>query len=221
MKIHSLPDGIDLSKCILWQYENATRLQQLIQMMQDGTEMASVELWKNASRMFDLDNEIKDTDENYQYRISGLQVLSNLFGLSRPQYNGTGIFHPVSYNAWRRYLKGMIWIMDSDGSANDINKWLSIVFPTRNSYVIDNLDMTITYKFYPTITIDDEDWELVNIEGFLPAPAGVKSIVNLENNDKILGLGIEGVAGSGQDATLGRLNNSRFGEIAEAGESSL
>ena len=206
MKIHSLPQSIDLSKCILWQYQNAERLQALIRMMQDGTEMASVDLWKKTFYILDLDREINPSDDDYEYRIYGLHAISNLLGLKRPSWKNGGLSVLVSENTWRRYIKGMIWIMDSDGSCEDINKWLSIIFPGITSFVIDNLDMTITYKFYPVPDQNTDEWQLIHISDFLPHPAGVLSTVNLINYDSILGT-------EGQNE--GQLNNSRFGEIAE------
>lgn len=202
MKIHSLPTSIDLSKCILWQYQNATRLQQLVQMMQDGTEMATVDLWKKAFYIFDLDKPILQTDSDYQYRVYGLHSLSNLFGIKRPSWTSGGLSALVSIDVWRRYLKGMIWLMDSDGSADDINKWLSVIFPNTTSYILDNLDMSITYKFYPVPAANSEEWQLLHIDGFLPHPAGVLAAANLTNTDEIFGT-------DGQNA--GQLNSSRFG----------
>lgn len=206
MKNYTLPQKIDLSKSMLWQYNNATRLQQIIQMIEDATNESSVELWKMSFYAFDLDRPINTSDSDYEYRIYGLHELSTLFGISRPKWTNGSLYESVSVNTWRRYLKGMIWIMDSDGSCEDINKWLSIIFPDITSFVIDNLDMTITYRFYPVPDQNTEEWQLIHISDFLPHPAGVLSIVNLINYDSILGT-------EGQNE--GQLNNSRFGEITE------
>ena len=202
MKNYTLPQKIDLSKSMLWQYNNATRLQQIVQMIEDATNESSVELWKMAFYAFDLDRPINTSDFDYEYRIYGLQMLSSLFGISRPKWTNGSLYKFVGVNTWRRYLKGMIWLIDSDGSCKDINKWLSIIFPDTKSFIIDNLNMTITYKFNPVPSPNTDEWQLIHIDGFLPHPAGVLAIKNLTNVDEILGT-------DGQNE--GQLNNSRFG----------
>lgn len=229
MKTYKLPESIDLSECILWQYNNATRLQSIVKMLQDGVCACSVDLWKKALYVFDLDRPISESDSDYQYRLHGLQALSILFGIDRPTWNDGNSSGIVGVDAWRRYMKGVIWLMDSNGSCADINAWLSIMFPNRESFVIDNMNMSILYKFYPVPEEGTDDWKLIHIDGFLPHPAGVKENVNLVNTDSVLGLGVVGESGSGQDGTtaisgtdvkFGRLNNSRFGDTEDEGESS-
>jgi len=202
MKNYTLPQKIDLSKSILWQYNNATRLQQIVQMVEDATNASSVELWKRAFYIFDLDRPINSTDSDYEYRLHGLHMLSILFGIQRPKWTNGGLSGLVGVSTWRRYLKGMIWLMDSDGSCEDINKWLSIIFPDTTAFILDNLNMTIVYKFYPTPDANTDEWQLLHIDGFLPHPAGVLAVTNFVNTDAILGT-------DGQNE--GQLNNSRFG----------
>ena len=221
MKTYKLPESIDISSCILWQYNNAARLQSIVRMLQDGVSLCSIDLWKKAFYAFDLDRPISESDSDYQYRLHGLQALSILFGIDRPTWDDGEDSGMLGVDAWRRYIKGMIWLMDSNGSCDDINRWLAMMFPNRVSFVLDNENMTITYKFYPVPDAGTDDWKLIHVERFLPHPAGVKSTINLVNTDSVLGLGIVGEPGSGQDGTtaidgtnvkFGRLNNSRFGE---------
>lgn len=172
MKNHILPTKIDLSKCIIWQYEDAKNLQAVIKMIQDGIEMASVDFWKKTFNAIGLDTPIVEGSDDYLIRIYGLTALSNLFGVSRPSYFESGTTHTVSINAWRIYLKAMIWLMDSDGSCADINEWLKQIFGDNiQAYVIDNHDMTISYSFSPRP--EGELAELLKVDGFLPHPAGV------------------------------------------------
>lgn len=201
MKNYKFPSNIDLSKSILWQYNSALRLQKIIALVQDATNASSVDLWKKMFFFFDLDKKINETDSDYDYRAAGLKSLSMLFGVDRPIYSNNGQSRLVSIDVWRKYLKGMIWLMDSNGSCQDINKWLSIIFPSIHAYVIDNLDMTIVYKFYPLPQEDTDEWQLINIPNFMPHPAGVYSYVNLNNSDSIFGT---------EGQRLGQLNHSRM-----------
>lgn len=203
MKNYVLPEKIDLSKVILWQYENASRLKQIVSLLEDSVNEGSIALWKLAFYTFDLDRPINATDSDYELRLQGLSNLSILFGLQRPMWHDGSTRSYVGVNTWRLYLKGMIWLMDSDGSCEDINKWLSIIFPGRTSFVIDNLNMTIIYKFFPFPEEGTDEYQLLSIENFLPHPAGVKYFVNPINEDVILGT-------EGQNG--GQLDASRFGE---------
>lgn len=203
MKNSTLPVSIeDVSKSILWQYEHAERLKQIIAMIQDATNASSVALWKKMFYAFNLDENITPDSFDYEFRVNGLHAISMLFGLSRPLWRRDGQIVEASINVWRRYLKGMIWLMDSDGSCSDINKWISIIFPNIKFVLTDNLDMTISYSCYQQISEDSEDWALMNIDGFFPRPAGVQAILNWRSNDAIFGT---------ENQNLGQLNSSRFG----------
>lgn len=186
MKNYTLPTKVDLSKCILWQYNNATRLQQIIKMLEDGTNASSADLWVKTMKVFDLETPIDENADDYEARMHGLFALSILFGLDRPTYMDNGVEKNVNPNVWRRYLRGMIWLMDSDGSVPDINKWISLTFPgVGHCYVVDNLDMGIQYCFSSELTGDD--LQLINIPGFMPHPAGVLIGVRLDEYDRTIG----------------------------------
>jgi hypothetical protein len=201
MKVHNLPTSIDISKSILWQYNNAERLKEIIYMIQEATNASSVELWKKMFYAFDLDKEITPSMPDYKFHTYGLESISALFGVNRPFWRDGDQFISSSLNTWRRYLKGMIWLMDSDGSVNDINKWLSLIFPGIKAYVRDYYNMTIRYEFYPFPVRGSEEYELIHIDNFLPHPAGVKAFIKYINDDAILGL---------DNQNLGQLNYSRM-----------
>ncbi len=61
-----------------------------------------------------------------------------------------------------------------DGSIAAINQLLLNLFPNRgNCYVIDNLDMTMTYKFVFALSAVEQT--IVQASGVLPTPAGVEA----------------------------------------------
>ena len=208
MKIYTTPSQIDISKVILWQYENAARLRQVVQMIQDMTNMSSCDLWNLISDLFNLNLPIDETNETqYKIRMIGLSELSLLFGIDKPYSIINGEKVDVSPNVWRRYIKGMIFLMDSDGTATDIIDWLRITFPENtNLSVKDGLNMTMAYVITNNLT--DDDKMLIGIPGFLPHPAGVKVVS--EDMLKIRAFGFETEDQSDDNGIRGNFNTSMF-----------
>ena len=184
MKRYTLPENIDLGRVILWQYNNATRLQNIVSMLEALVNKASLSLWTKSTEAFNLDTEMPSEDDaDFTMRMHGLYALANLFDIQVPANL------ELKPDVLRRYIKGKIWLMDSDASVTDINKWLSITFPdVPGIQVQDNLDMTIQYRVPSNMEEDyPEDYTLFSIEGFLPHPAGVKIGNLLDEKERIFG----------------------------------
>lgn len=176
MTNHKLPSTIDLSKVILWQYNKAQRLQDLVKALEESAEVCSADIWSKIGVLFDINNPVEDGDEEYlKYREIGLVLVSKLFGIDRPSYPETvSITKAQELELFRRCIKGRIYLMDSDGSVPDINEFLRIVFPEVNCYVNDGFDMTIQYSFPSDFATNYPQLEALRAtEGFLPRPAGV------------------------------------------------
>lgn len=96
-----------------------------------------------------------------------------------------GIFYggPIATNnfalsdaAYRRLLLAKALANICDGSIPAINQILINLFPGYgNCYVIDNLDMTMIYRF--SLDLSDVDATVVLQSGVLPKPAGVSATV--------------------------------------------
>jgi len=187
MKIAPNSSAIDLSRVILWQYNDAVKLQSIIhRIVKDGNdnekqegllsilgERCTTEVYR---RLYETSIDIEHADE------FGLYLLSSLFGFERPMYTIQGQANPVplGYNnidTWRRYLKGMIYLIDSDGTLQDLNEWCKRIFPDAEFSIGDSFQMSITYNFNPN-TLTSEDLVLLNLPNFLPHPAGVVSNYN-------------------------------------------
>ena len=184
MKRYTLPENIDLGRVILWQYNNATRLQNIVSMLEALVNKASLSLWTKSTEAFNLDTEMPSEDDaDFTMRMHGLYALANLFDIQVPANL------ELKPDVLRRYIKGKIWLMDSDASVTDINKWLSITFPdVPGIQVQDNLDMTIQYRVPSNMEEDyPDDYTLFSIEGFLPHPAGVKIGNLLDEKERIFG----------------------------------
>lgn len=95
-----------------------------------------------------------------------------------PFYGGgtTTANFPLSDNLYRRLLLAKALANITDGSIPSINQILINLFPGYgNCYVIDNLDMTMVYRF--TGILSDTDSTIAVQSGVLPKPAGVSATV--------------------------------------------
>lgn len=167
----NLPNKIDLSRSILWQYNKATRIQDFLKALEESGEMCSADVWSNIPILLNIKYEIKEED-NLNLREIGLVMISQLFGIDRPIIEG--VDKVTELEIFRRFIIGRIYLMDSDCSASDINEYLRITMPEITSFVIDQYDMTITYALpenfdtdYPILS------HLTQVKDFFPRPAGV------------------------------------------------
>lgn len=79
---------------------------------------------------------------------------------------------PIPDEMYRRCLKAKLFLLYSNYSVTDINRFLKYLFPNKSVYVRDNLDMTmdIIFNYIPT----DVELSIITFEDFSPRPAGVK-----------------------------------------------
>lgn len=83
----------------------------------------------------------------------------------------------LSDNAYRVLLLAKAAANISDGSIKSINSILSALFPGRgNAYVIDNFDMSLTYRF--DFSLSTLERAIVEQSGVLPKPSGVAASVS-------------------------------------------
>lgn len=77
----------------------------------------------------------------------------------------------LSDEQYRRCLFAKLFLLHSNGSVNDINIFLSKLFPNKDVYVQDNYDMTmsIVFGFVP----NDTDLTIITYDAFSPRPMGV------------------------------------------------
>lgn len=73
--------------------------------------------------------------------------------------------------AYRRCLLAKIFLLYSNASIHDINRYLQYMFPNKPVFIQDNFNMTmsIVFGFIPT----DIELSIITFEGFSPRPAGV------------------------------------------------
>lgn len=173
MKVFNKDWIIDLQKSILWQYDKAQKLSDLI--IQKGA-------WYKSN--------VTDFVVDFFWNIFNLRTANdfglNIWGkiLNFPRQivlsygEHAGEVYELSKEQYRFLLIGQVLKFQMDTTIPEINKYLSVIFPNNNGtcYVIDNQDMTINYSIAEGF-LTDEIKVLVDNYEFLPRPAGVKITV--------------------------------------------
>lgn len=200
--IQQFDASVNLLKAILWQYDGAERLQSLLRSKQDWYDENQRDFW-NAW----YDNVFNPQTAN----DFGCGVWGHILGVplsigqpgtgARPVWGfgnfnrnfGRGNFGRLSSGVSaltteqkRLLLRLRYYQLISDGSVPYINFTLREVFGAGQGYVLDNLDMTITYVF-PT-QLPTAVRTMIEQNDLLPRPAGV-GISTLVLSRKTFGFG--------------------------------
>lgn len=168
MKIFNPDYSVDLLQALIWQYDNAPRLQKLLQHKQDWYNENNMQFWSDwLTNVFNI-----NTANDF-----GLTVWGKLLRVERT-YTVDGQPYSLDTEQYRLLLKGRLLFLSMNGSVPEINNYLHLIFGDRGrAYVIDNQDMTNRYvlEFQPTLS---EQVVLLNT-GVLPRPGGVGYKINV------------------------------------------
>ncbi len=187
-KIQEFDYSLDLLKSLLWQYNDALRLQKIIELKQLWYDTNQSQFWSDWERdVFNL-----DTANNF-----GLTVWSIILGIA---LNTTEEAQPDTWPTWgfgtynqnftrgnfRRQSSGTINLTEAQkrivlklryfqlitkGAVPEINAFLARVFEDP-VYVLDGLDMTAEYVF--TSAPSSQLQFVLQKFDVLPRPAGVE-----------------------------------------------
>lgn len=188
-KIRQVDYHVDIMRSLLWQYNEAERLQRLVELKQEWYDSNQQEFWEAWQRdVFNL-----DTANDF-----GLTVWAIILGIS---LNATAEAQPTSWPTWgfgtynqnfgrgnfrrveagevtlareqrRIILKLRYFQLITKGAVPEINAFLARVFEDLGPvFVLDGLDMTANYvfTFYPSSQLQ---YVLQKFD-VLPRPAGV------------------------------------------------
>lgn len=187
MKIFEPSFSVDLLRAILWQYNDATKLQALISSLNEWSKKNQTEFWSNWFHdVFNI-----DTANNF-----GLSVWSIILGISKDINIATGekrkVFGfgannlnfisgsnfaqtngatPISASNYRRLLKARLLRLNCDGTITNINRIMAVVFTDNKVTCTDGKNMSIRYVF-STLPTSEELFILKNCD-ILIAPTGV------------------------------------------------
>lgn len=165
-----------LDDCFLWQYDAATKLKGLLSKKQAFYKKAVSDFWdKWTNTVFNI-----DTATTF-----GLNLWGEFLGVSRPEYIDQGQTIQFTDDQYRTVIKGRLMLMNSNGSVPSINQYLNYLFPNKAVFVVDYNDMSINLVFYYTPTA--EELAIINLDGFLPRPAGVNVNYKIIPPDEVFG----------------------------------
>ena len=175
-KIYNPNPQIDLNGVILWQYESAEKIKQIIKNKQAFLKENVEDFWNNWIRdVFNI-----DTANTF-----GLELWGRFLGIGRPSYVDDDQTIDFTDEQYRTVIKGRLMLMISNGSVPSINRYLNYLFPDKPVFVIDYHNMSISIIFYYTPTPAEE--AVIKMDGFLPRPAGVEVNYGIVPPDEVFG----------------------------------
>lgn len=209
MMIQLFDYSVDLLQAILWQYNEALRLQSLLQSKQAWYDLNQEDFWIGWYN--DVFNLVTATDFGLAIwaRILNIPLYINInpepddapiFGFNEvPSINtyvnfengnfsnqGSSIF--LTTEQQRLVLRLRYYQLISRGAIPEINSFLNALFsPTGGAcWAIDNFDMTMTYVF--NFPIDSTLLQVIEMLDVFPRPAGVGVTFEVLN-DSVFGFG--------------------------------
>lgn len=202
MRTQALDLSVDLLRVLLWQYNDAARLQALLQKKQDWYNAAQSGFWQDwIADVFDL-----RTANDFGLAVwavllnvklvTGSQVDppgKPLFGFATDSENFTnGNFSSSSAvvltTAQKRTLLRLRYFqLVTRGAAPEVNDFLTLIFGP-GVYVNDSNKMAIAYVFPPGVLTSAVELLLTSYD-VLPRPAGVQSKIVVQGEADGWGFG--------------------------------
>ena len=208
MRIQEFNYTLDILQAILWQYNEATNMQTLLQEKQDWYDENQSQFWEDwYNNVFNLITantfglSIWSIILNVpNYLNSGIIPNELVFGFNggdppdndyenfeRGTFSNVGDVIVLTEEQQRLVLRLRFYQLVSRGAIPEINTFLSELFQTSgtvfsgNAWVLDGFDMTITYVF--NFYLPKIMRSIINQLDLMPRPAwvGVKHIIALGN----------------------------------------
>lgn len=185
--------SVNLLQALLWQYQNATSLQSLVQQKQDWYSENQEDFWGDwVTNVFNLRTANDFGLSVWSIILSQPTYINNApspntkvaWGFGSPHVNftrgnfstSTGVTYRLPTEYARIILQLRYFQLVSSGTVPEINRMLKYVFePFGPAYLVDNHDMTQTYVFGFTLPSDLR--LALNDFDVLPRPAGVSSTI--------------------------------------------
>lgn len=180
--------SVNLMRALLWQYNDATRLQSLLQQKQDWYNENQTQFWESWIRdVFDLRTandfglSVWAIILNIPLVIAGPEDETGkpIFGFGQYRKNfGNGNFASIQASALTTEQKRLVlrlryFQLVTRGTVPEINRFLAYLFGGEGiAYVNDGLNMTGLYVF--NVPISSELDAVLSQYDLLPRPAGVK-----------------------------------------------
>ena len=164
--------NIDFEKHIFWQYNNSPHINSLVNQKQNWYVINQQNFWMDW-----ITNVLTISTAN-DY---GLAVWGNLLQTPRTwKINGENV--TLTTEQYRTLLIARLRLLSIRGTVEEINGILKFLFRNYGkAWVVDNYNMTITYRFNFTLT--DLQIEILKNLTLLPRPAGVEMEVLAVGNN--------------------------------------
>lgn len=204
LQIQDFDFAVDLLRCVLWQYNDAERLQGILSRKQAWYEQNQTEFWSWwVVNVFDLRtaNDFglavwgRILEESREVSMPGTLPDYPAFGFAdrrnftRGNFRrSNGGFTRLSIDQYRLLLQLRYFKLVSRGTVPEINAFLQRLFGDQGRvYVLDPLDMTFAvyvFTFVPT------SWQQFILDDMaaLPRPAGVGTKIKVVSR-KVFGFG--------------------------------
>lgn len=190
MKIQALDLSVDLLRVLLWQYNDAARLQSLVRSKQAWYDAAQTGFWADwITDVFDL-RTANDFGLSVWAVILGMPLFVTqtddadkpIWGFDQYRENFNNGNFSASSNAAltteqkRLLLRLRYFQLVTRGAVPEVNEFLRYVFGEGQVYVADSNEMVIAYVFQQGVLTSAVESVLRDFD-ILPRPAGVR--VNL------------------------------------------
>lgn len=163
--------AVDFEKHVFWQYNNSPNINSLVNQKQDWYTENQSQFW---------DDWIKNVLTLSTANDYGLAIWGNLLQTPRTwKINGENV--TLTTQQYRTLLIARLRLLSIRGTVEEINGLLNFLFKdSGKAWVIDNYNMTITYRFNFRVT--DLQLEILRNLTLLPRPAGVEMEVIASDN---------------------------------------
>lgn len=150
----------DFGRIILWQYDKAYNLIDLIKSFLGIVDNTAKVLWDKYITELNIDD---STDY-------GLAILGTLTRCRRPEYNG----EKISTELYRRIIRAYAFISHADYTIPELNKYLNIIFEGAVT-CSDNFDMSVTLNMNESELTEEEKYLIKNEYDYIfPFPVAVR-----------------------------------------------
>lgn len=166
MKTANYNFDIDLSKIILWQYDDAENVKKIVDNEQKFMDSEVRDFWLDFNKnIFNLST----------CNTFGLALWGKLLNVARPTYTVDDVEYEYTDAQYRLLLQSRIYLLTFDGSAYALNKFFKILLPEYPVVVTDFYDMSAKVDFL--VEPPAEILQVFRNPDFLPRPSGVQYII--------------------------------------------
>lgn len=173
---------VDVTQVLIWQYNDAEKLQAIIQNKQNWIDLNVRDFWQNwFDNVFNL-NTANDFGLQVWAQILGVvftpdkEIPVQFFGFNPDAQNfNNGGFYPsldsiLTLEQKRTVLKLRYKYMTAKGTIDDINSAVSSIFPTAKALEYFNMSIDVEYIGIPT----RQEEYMINNFNIVPKPAAVE-----------------------------------------------